>query len=84
MLTGIKCITVIVIAAMKHFLKGYENGHWKFVEECSYYIYITKLEKAHPHPSRLRGRGVEVYVVHFLIDYFDVVFNTVILLSALT
>ncbi len=75
--TTVKSMTVAIITAMKHFLNIFKNGitdidtavynSIKMIVKNSLYnihkyILQQNLNKSQPHPSRLRGRGVEVCV----------------------
>ena len=79
----VKSVSIVIITAMKHFVNILKDGitdidtaichSIKMVAKNSLhnvheYILQQNLHKNQPHPSRLRGRGVEVCVVHFFID----------------
>lgn len=81
-LTTVKSMTVVIITTVKHFVNVFKDGitnndtaaynSVKMVFKNSLhnihkYILQQNLHKNQPHPSRLRGRGVEVCVVHFFI-----------------
>ena len=81
-LTTVKSMTKIIITAVKHFVNVFKDGitnndtaicnSIKMIVKNSLhdihkYILQQNLHKNQPHPSRLRGRGVEVCVVHFFI-----------------
>ena len=76
-LTTVKSMTVVIITTVKHFVNVFKDGitnndtaicnSIKMIVKNSLhnihkYILQQNLHKNQPHPSRMRGRGVEVCV----------------------
>ena len=100
----VKSVPIVIITAMKHFVNVFKDGitnndtaichSIKMVGKNSLhnvheYILQQNLHKNQPHPSRMRGRGVEVclsalfyylFTLHYflkrLVDFWKVIRNS--------